>query len=95
MEFTFTIRDHHRKYSAHGLKRVLFQRSRESFASSPGGQAAGDPCATSSSAATWLATCRAKMAAYFGSNCEPLGTRGALYNAPMMRCSTSQTLEGL
>ena len=49
----------------------------------------------SSSEATWLATRRARTAAYFGSNCAPLGTCGALNNAPMMRCSISQTLEGL
>ena len=46
------------------------------FADSPGGPAAGDPCATSSSAATWPASRRARMTVIFGSNRAPLGTRG-------------------
>ena len=72
-----------------GQKGPIFRGPGSSLRTRPGGPAAGDPCATSSSAAIWLATRRARTAAYYPA---PLGTRDVLNNAPMMRCSTSQTL---
>ena len=82
-------------YSAFIVKPRLKTGSRESFVTpgrTSGGLDAGDPGATSSSAATWLATRRARTQRILARNPAPLCTRDALNNAPMMRCSTSQTL---